>query len=774
MTAWLSVDEVARILPSAPDPRHVRRMAKRAESGEIEWQTRRVRRGFNAASIEISLDSLGPEAIARYYQHVADSSRPAQAAPPAAPRCTTLRSFITASTRQQLDAGARHAAVLAYEQFLERHGSRRGLALARKRWCAAYNAGLERERRQALESGREHPSIERVSLGSIERWRRAYNDAGRNIDALVDGNDGSGRRGATSIPEVIAREFETLYLRATKPSVAQCYKRLKKLRRARGWEKLPGYHSFWRYAEGPDAKIPAAVRSYYREPDRRRENLRPFVERDFSDPEFRAMQIIQSDHHQIDVAVACGDPFCKVGHYPWITAWLDLRSRRVLAIEVYIECPNSRRILSTLQRLIEDFGVPSYVYVDNGADYVRSVGRWSVKHFEVGRRAAKNVEVAGWTPDLVERIAGPFGMEAIFSTEGNPQSKLIERWFLTLKEALYREFESYRGALGERTERAEYLRTHPEELPALLDFAVAVQRSVDDYNATPHRGAGMDGRSPIEVFESTRIQPIRKADPAALAQAFWAEKIGAKVQRQGIKHHHLWYVLPTQAQVEYFGRKVNIRYDEGSPETIVLYDAAGRFIAIATARTKAPQRRGAPEVAGAIEGRNREWREIQAYIRERFPKDAKRLEAINADIATYEALLARECASAVPAAAAAAGGVVTVVDSHLSTLARQVQSAREQLASEIVRLTDEERAIARTAEDHTDAFLGRLRVVPDLPDDDDEIDLAAELARAAARRLERDRRACDDCRAGIPCSAPHALPLTGAADERRDDDSDRD
>jgi hypothetical protein len=720
VTTWLEPEVVATILPKKVSPRHVRRIA--SSEG---WETRQRLRSRNGRGIVIALESLPEAARSRYYNTIAKQSLPER---------KPQRTWAHASKMQQARAEARHRAIDAYLTFIEQWRGGRGLASAEATWFSEY-----------FEKAVDDRKLIGLSLRSIKRWLKAFREAGCHIDALVDGNDGP-RRGRTSIPPAILAEFEALYYRATKPSVAFCYKQLKRVSRARNWN-LPAYDTFVYWVENI---MDQAVASYWREPDKRRENLRPFIVRDYDDPEFRAMQIIQSDHHQIDVAVSCGDPFCPVGHYPWITIWIDLRSRKVLAVEVYIEAPNSRRILKLLHRVLVDFGVPLYVYADNGMDYVKAVGRWSVKHFEVGRRGAKNAEVVGWTPDLVERIAGPFGMEAIFSNEGNPQSKLVERFFRTLKDSLYSQFESYRGSLGERTERAEYLRQHPDELPAIAQLALEVDRTVREYNDSPHRGDGMHGRSPNEVFDSTRL-PFRQPDAAALAIAFWTEKVGAKVFREGIKHQHRWYALPPDAAVQYWNEKVNIRYDEEAPETIAVYDAAWRFIAIATMRGKAPQHRGDERVANSIEELQHEWHLIQEQIRARHnPIAARRLlEKIGEDLEAYHRHEER-LRQAPVAQAVAGGGVVTVVDSYLSPLARQIEAARRELDSFVPRLSAEQLERAAIAEDHTDEYLEfvvppQLAIAAPITDDedDDPLVVAAELERIHLNRTRLTEESVD-------------------------------
>ncbi|HWW60556.1 MAG TPA: Mu transposase C-terminal domain-containing protein, partial [Thermoanaerobaculia bacterium] len=509
---------------------------------------------------------------------------------------------------------------------------------------------------------------------------------------------------------------------------------------------MPSLAIFRRYEE----TIPVAVKKLFRDPDSKHSNLRPYIERDYSG--LHAMQIIQSDHHQIDVAVRCGDPLCEAGHYPWITVWMDVRSRKVLAVEVYVEYPNSKRILKLLHRVLLENGPCEFVYADNGMDYVKSVGAWGIKHFDVGRRGAKLVEVVGFTPEILERICGPFGIQAIFSNEGNPQSKAIERWFETLKGRLYSDYDSYRGALGERSERAEWLRTHPAELPALQDLALNLQLAIEEYNDAPHRGDGMESRSPNVVFEATRL-PVRELDRAALAQAFWDEKIGAKVQRLGIKHNHRWYALDAKVQATYFGRKVRIRYHDEDPEQIVVCDAGGAFIGIGRVRTKAPQFRG-PEVAKANADLASEWKAIKAHLRAHNPDAAKRLAASGADIDAYRQLKARSSEATAPIAVAGGGSVVTVVDGHLSSLGRLIARAERDLENP-AGLTPEELELARAIVPPTNEELEQLvrfaplQAVPDETDEDASVN--TELAAAGLRRLARERSEAGMCVYDLDC-----------------------
>ncbi len=53
---------------------------------------------------------------------------------------------------------------------------------------------------------------------------------------------------------------------------------------------------------------------------------------------------------------------------PWVTAALDMRTRRRLSW-VIVEKPNSQSIATVIKRLLLDHGRPEAFYWDNGQDF---------------------------------------------------------------------------------------------------------------------------------------------------------------------------------------------------------------------------------------------------------------------------------------------------------------------------------------------------------------------------------------------------------------------
>lgn len=736
----LPVDVVASLMKI--DPRSVRRLAAR---GELQVASRQVR-GRNANALLIEFTSIPAAPQAAYI-----SAHPELLASITATTTTSAREekFTRATDRVRASALAREEAVIAWRAFL-RGGSR----------SEADQQGFvdaNRETFRIVAADRDEPLS--ISTRSLKRWTTAYKQQGR--DGLVDGRDGSHLKGRYSFSEDVRIRAEALYLRYPRRTIAQCYRILQDEAKQEGW-KLPNYRAIYNHLTG---LAPARVR-YHRYPETRHKDIRPFVIGDYES--VQVMEMIESDHHQIDVPVNCESPMCDVSHFPWLTVWYDVRSRKVLDLELYVDPPNSTHIMQSLHRVWLRYGLNKYSHIDNGADYVRGLGKWGWKHYEVGRRGAKLQECAGFDPESVNRVVGPFGVEAIFSIPGEPQGKIVERWFNTLGIQLYPEFEAYRGKLGERSDRAEYLRKHPAECPTLMEMRNALETTVAAYHARPHRGRGMDGRSPNEVFEDPSIRfPRQDPDAAALAYAFWHEKVGAQVGRNGIVFQKRTYRLEARLHAEYLLQKVVIRWHEEKPEIVVVCDAMGRFLGVAadvSSSAAAPKGRS-PKVGEAIAVRNTFWNEVKGQWDALHPRMQKRLAGV--DASEYERLIAKTDAMATPAPIAvdAAGGSVTVVDRHLSSLARQVIEAEARIGNPyglsaadlaLTRLDPSELVsadILRERHTRESSLLQYARVGSEETEEDRRY-VAEELSAAALRQLKATRDENGMCVYDVECPKP--------------------
>ncbi len=499
--------------------RHERRLALSGVYGEI----RRGRRDRNGRAIHIHVENLPADLRAKFYEehpHLAPRSAefppsPQTAAIPLAWQNITLES-------QRVRATLRRKAVLMYERFLSEWRGGRGITAAKERWAEAIGTAI--------------PELAGVSVDSLERWVSAYRAF--DLDGLVDRNDGSARRGKTVISRRLRSFFFSFLTSGDMPTVMEAIRATRE------------------FAEQERIACGAADDAFQRLAQRIPETLKRATGGDQDDDskwlvtisrsyDFPALRIVQSDHHISDVWVHCGDPECKRGHRVWITPFIDVASRAVLSCVMSLDYPNSERILLAFRQLVEKWGIPEFVYVDNGKDFKSAFGR-----------AIRRGEAMPIDETLCNGLLASLGVRAIFAIKYNARAKTIERLFRTWVEQIWKGDPGYVGRLGKRTDRAHARYQSPEQLVRFDQFVERMNVEIDLYNQRGgHRGRSMNGRSPMEVFAATRI-PRRDPDPLGLKIAFWS-----------------WYGRQVRA-----GGKLVVGSDEYQIDPLVAFDLLGRNV----------------------------------------------------------------------------------------------------------------------------------------------------------------------------------------------------
>jgi hypothetical protein len=281
-------------------------------------------------------------------------------------------------------------------------------------------------------------------------------------------------------------------------------------------------------------QISPAMKSLAREGQREyRERMAPYIRRGYVD--VFANQIWVGDHMIHDVEVA-NDLFddAELGAPVRLrlSAMLDYRSRKLVGATWAWE-GSSRAIAATMRRAILQFGPPEGVYVDNGKDYVKvakGARRGSDSFLNESPLAPEN----WWQTELeaIEKTGflARLGISVTHCIPRHPQSKHVERFFRTLHtrfDSIHTTYTS--GSPATRPDQTEVAMMEHRRLikagrvtesrhPLASGFITGCLSWIEEYNATPHQGEGMDGRSPNEVFHSD-FNPNQKPapEPATLA-----------------------------------------------------------------------------------------------------------------------------------------------------------------------------------------------------------------------------------------------------------------
>ena len=184
----------------------------------------------------------------------------------------------------------------------------------------------------------------------LKFWEDKYNKSG--IVGLIDKRGGD-LSGSDCMPPEVWDLFYSMYMTPQQRSVQLCYDKVKAyFRRTSPETVIPSYSTFTAKVRRIDRYAVLA----FRKGRKALEDKRPYMERDPSDLNSNTCWI--SDHHLADVLVK--NERGKIIR-PWITAFQDAKSRKIVACTVYDGSPNATRIKQVLRIGIAEYGIPEEV-----------------------------------------------------------------------------------------------------------------------------------------------------------------------------------------------------------------------------------------------------------------------------------------------------------------------------------------------------------------------------------------------------------------------------
>jgi putative transposase len=507
-------------------------------------------------------------------------------------------------------------------------------AQAEERWqilrpVIEFRCDMQRFSRVSLSDGRAITSETRlmewlceqhdISLRTLKSWKSRYNKGG--FPALADKpRDDKGKSRWMEQHPTAKTIVAAAYLESNRSKVA-AYEALVRQCHLVGVtpDELPRYETVRAWLDS--AELPMPMKVLAREGERRHnESCAPYLRRGYTD--VAPNQIWVSDHMIHDVWVR-NDCFAGVEEdAPMrlrLTCLLDMRSRKVPG---YCWTPegSSRSIATALRTAIARFGAPSLFYVDNGKDYQR-VARGAAHAWERTSPDSQYLEDVEWVKrGLLYRL----GIEVQHCIKYHPQSKHIERFFRTLHmrfDSLFAHYTTGNAyARPDETnvamaEHAKLLREGRGKesalIPATEFIAMGATWIEREYNAKhSHRGQGMDGRTPNEVFDEG--YPIEKRvvpGDDVLEQMLW-EHEKRVVDSCAIRFNRRRYIGANEhsSAALYLanGTEVVLHYDPNDPEFGVVTDLSGHKIASVVSEQLTPHSADANEaIASSMQERRR-------------------------------------------------------------------------------------------------------------------------------------------------------------------------
>lgn len=390
-----------------------------------------------------------------------------------------------------------------------------------------------------------------ITRANLFQWQKKLKEGG--TAALVD-RRGEHKRGTTTIPDDAWDYFYALYMTQEKRGVQLCYDYTKAK-----FPEIPSVYAFHRKVK----TIPEHALIYYREGENALRDVLPSMDRDKTD--IVSNDIWFSDHHRVDVFTLNEDAsrLCRL----WLTVFFDARSNKVISYICRNADPAADVIKQSMKKGMELHGIPKEVYFDNGKDY-RS------KAFQ---------------QDFPLSLVHQLGINSIYATAYHGQAKTVERFFRTFEERFGKMFPTYTGK--DAKNRPEKMRASDEKIlaiaPSIETFLVALDNYMEDYNHTPSRGTGLEGKSPDEVYYQNLSVKREITDRKALALLCGTFDMRT-VHKSGItfKNRVYW----DKALLPYFKKKVIINYDSENLDVLNVFDEDMRAICTAEAKVRTPFR----------------------------------------------------------------------------------------------------------------------------------------------------------------------------------------
>lgn len=270
------------------------------------------------------------------------------------------------------------------------------------------------------------------------------------------------------------------WLSTSEPAAHVVIKEARKIGLVRGWV-IPSDKTVIRKLNS----IPAPIVLYGRKGKEAFDATFPAAERDFS--VYGLHEVWVSDGRRVDVF--CRWPDGSTSR-PFIVAWCDMRTRMVLGTRGGLN-PSSNLTLASFHAALSHTGIrPKRCLLDNGREYAaKSVTggqktryRFKIKEDEpIGALTRMNIK-ADW--------ARPY----------RGQEKPIESFWKYIANHLDKLPEFQGAYCGKNTVSKPEDFGQDKAIPIEI-YAAKLAEVLEEFNHRPHRGQGMDGKSPIQLYD---------------------------------------------------------------------------------------------------------------------------------------------------------------------------------------------------------------------------------------------------------------------------------
>jgi putative transposase len=358
------------------------------------------------------------------------------------------------------------------------------------------------------------------------------------------------------------------YLRLEAPPFTDCYRRATRIAKERALDILPE-RTMRRHLDAGVSRVSQVLARQGVDAVKR---LYPSQVRDKTC--LTALQAVNADFHKFDVFVRWPGQTGTVTR-PQMVAFQDIYSGRILAWRID-QTPNSTAVLLCAGDMIEAWGIPEHVLLDNGREFAaKAITGGAATRF---RFKVKDDDIPGLFTQL--------GCTIHWATPYAGQSKPIERAFRDMCQSVAKDPRLAGAYTGNRPDAKP--ENYGSRAVPLEEFLKVVAEGIEEHNARPGRRSEVAfGRSFNEVFaESYATAPIRKATEAQRrlwllgAEGLRTDTSTGMVRFQGNEFWEPWLT-------EFAGTRVVIRFDPAELWSGVhVYAQDGAYLGHAECRQK--------------------------------------------------------------------------------------------------------------------------------------------------------------------------------------------
>ena len=424
-----------------------------------------------------------------------------------------------------------------------------------------------------------------------------------DLEGLID-KRGLWKKGTSSVPDKIKDIFFYVYLDERALPVRKCEEATRLIVQEECPEllsQMPSYDTFYRMARTFSKPVATLAREGEKAYNDR---YGIFVDRFYDD--MAANDYWIADGHTIDVITLSEDGL-EQRHRMTLSAFIDARSG-IYVGWVVTENPSSDSTLAALRKAIMRYGLPKYIYVDNGREYL-NIDIGGTGH----RTRKKKVKIQLPTPILTR-----LGIQMTNAIPRNAQAKIIEREFRNFT-FLSRLFDTYCGSnVVAKPEKLKH-KLKAGQIPTDGDLIQVVNDMIDGYfNRQIYNGKGVadKGKTKLQVYQEHLPKVIRRAATEDLNLMMMRS---ARLQMVGKNGVHLTicgerlYYFNDELIINFTGKKVFLRYDPENLDEVRIYDEEEKFIMTAPLRTDMQLSYGADKegVRNAMHEKRRLKRKIQ-------------------------------------------------------------------------------------------------------------------------------------------------------------------